>query len=182
MPFSDLVRGASLRGSPAQLGVIPCVRLGRAIGTVWRHARQGSRGLSVVVGRSRGSAEAAARDGLVAGLVASGFVVADVGVVESERFTGMLRQGPAANAPGSRVWPATGGVFVGTSGESLGVMLFDGITPVVGSRLAELARAADIGAFCVHGGGHIVSVESRTMPLVVAPEVPGDDAVDNDAA
>ena len=182
MPFSDLVRGASLRGSPAQLGTIPGLRLGRSIGTVWRQARPGAGSTTVVVGRSRGAAEAAARDGLVAGLVASGFIVADVGVIESERFTGVLRQGPSADDPFSRLWPAVGGVFVASTGESLGVMLFDGMHPVVGSRLTELARTADTGIFCIHGGGHIVSIETRTLPMAAAPEARGNEALDDVAA
>jgi len=182
MPFSDLVRGASLRGSPAQLGTIPSLRLGRAIGTLWRRARPGARSPTVVVGRSRGAAEAAARDGVVAGLVASGFVVADLGIVESERFTGALRQGPADDDPAARLWPVVGGVLIAATGESLGVMLFDGLRPVVGPRLGELACAADAGAFCVHGGGNVIPVDARTLPPAAPLDERGDETMDDATA
>lgn len=182
MPFSDLVRGASLRGSATQLGVVPSLRLGRAIGTLWRRARPGAASPTVVVGRSRGAAEAAARDGLVAGLVASGFVVADLGIVESERFTGALRQGPPTTDAAARLWPVGGGVLIAATGDSLGVMLFDGLRPVVGSRLVELAQAADAGVFCVHGGGQIVPIDTRTLPPAAPLEERGDETLDDGTA
>jgi hypothetical protein len=182
MPFTDLVRGASLRGSPAQLGVVPSLRLGRAIGTLWRRSRPGVQIPTIVVGRTRGAAEATARDGLVAGLVASGFVVADLGIVESERFTGALRQGPAAADVAARLWPVVGGVLIAATGDSLGVMLFDGLRPVVGPRLTELARTADAGAFCVHGGGQVVLVDTRTLPPAAPLEERGDETLDDATA
>lgn len=183
MAFSDLVRGASLRGSAAQLGTVPSLRLGRAIGTLWRQAGAGGgRSPVVVVGRSRGAAEAAARDGLVAGLVASGFVVADLGIVESDRFTGALRQGPASGDPAARLWPVVGGVLIAATGESLGVMLFDGLRPVVGPRLGELARAADAGVFCVHAGGDVVVIDARTLPPAALLDERGDETLDDATA
>lgn len=174
MPFTDLARGASLRGTPAQLGATASLRLGRAIGTLLRRSRGIGGPATIVVGRSRGSAETTARDGVVAGLVASGFAVADLGIVESDRFMGALRQGPGPRDPTAALWPVVGGVLVAATGESLGVMLFDGYRPVVGPRLAELARLADDGVFCVAAGGHVVPIDARTLP----PAAPLDERTD----
>lgn len=162
MSFTDLVRGASLRGGPAHLTPVTSLRLGRAVGTLWR--RQGARSTTIVVGRTRGAAEVTVRDGLVAGLVAAGFVVADLGIVESDRFTGALKRGTLPPATGAGLWPVVGGVFVAATGDSLGVMLFERARPLVGPRLVAVARIADDGVFAAVAGGRLVGVDARVLP------------------
>ncbi len=159
MPFSDLVRGAGLRGSPELLGPGPSLRLGRAIGTMFRRRQPASQ--TVVLGRSAGAAEAVVSDGVAAGLVASGFVVADLGVVESDDFTAALRRGP--NHALAR-WPVVGGVIISAAGDSVGVMLFAGHKPLFGEHLSAVAAIADAGAFANVDGGAVVALDRRTLP------------------
>ncbi|MDP2343262.1 MAG: hypothetical protein Q8O67_20050 [Deltaproteobacteria bacterium] len=139
MKFSELVRGASLRGAPTVFTPESSLRLGRAVGTLLRR-RSDNRG-PVVVARGGEGAELTARDGLVQGLVLSGFDVVDLGRAESDLFTFALRSEHA-----------TGGALVGTTGESVGVMLFAGPRPLVGETLVELARVAEDGGFCAGAG------------------------------
>jgi hypothetical protein len=145
--FSDLVRGASLRGAPSSFTPAASLRLGRAVGTLLR--RRSEAAGSVIVARGGDGPQLAVRDGLVQGLVLSGFDVVDLGHAESDLFTFALRtQG------------ALGGALVGVAGESLGVMLFTQARPLVGEGLVELARLAEEGAFC-SGSGSLVLRDLR---------------------
>lgn len=148
MKFSELVRGASLRGVPGVFTPKTSLRLGRAVGTLLRRRSEG-RSVVVVARGGHGSAELSARDGLCQGLVLSGFDVVDLGCAESDLFTFALRHENA-----------TGGALVGTTGESVGVMLFAGPRPLVGEHLVELARVADEGGFCA-GLGSMVQRDLR---------------------
>jgi hypothetical protein len=115
----------------------------------------------VVLGRSAGAAEAVVSEGVAAGLVASGFVVADLGVVESDDFTAALRRGP--KHPLAR-WPVVGGVIISAASDSVGVMLFAGHKPLFGEHLSAVAAIADAGAFATVDGGAVVAVDRRTLP------------------
>jgi hypothetical protein len=110
MRFSDLVRGASLRGAPDAFTSSASLRLGRAIGALLR--RRGLSTSTTLLGRSGGSAEALVRDGIVVGLTATGLTVADLGVVQSDQFTAALRRGPTCGARGASFWPVGTGVLV----------------------------------------------------------------------
>jgi hypothetical protein len=70
MKFSELVRGASLRGAPAVFTPESSLRLGRAVGTLLRR-RSDARG-PVVVARGGEGPELTLRDGLCQGLLLSG--------------------------------------------------------------------------------------------------------------
>ena len=162
MKFSELVRGASLRGSPAVFTAATALRLGRAVGTLLRRRSDAPGRAPVVVGRAGEGPELIVRDGLCQGLVLSGFDVVDLGVCESDLFTFALRTRGEGGAASDGA--ATGGALVGTTGDSLGVMLFAGARPLVGEGLVELARIADKGAFCV-GAGTLGSRDLRTAFL-----------------
>lgn len=162
--FSELVRGASLRGSPAVFSLTMTQRLGRAIATLLRRRSEG-RG-PVVVARQNDGAELVARDGLVQGLVLGGADVVDLGRCESDLFTFALRHEGAV-----------GGVLVGTTGENIGVMLFAGTHPIVGEALVTLAGIAERGAFVVGAG----TVTPRDLRLAFRqnPARPSDTEVDS---
>ena len=130
---------------------------------------------TVVLGRSAGAAEAVVSDGVAAGLVASGFVVADLGVVESDDFTAALRRGPSHHLAR---WPVVGGVIISAAGDSVGVMLFAGQKPIFGEQLAGVAAIADAGTFAAIDGGAVVAVDRRTLPTWAAAGA--DETVEDD--
>jgi len=167
MRCAEMVRGASLRGPKDALGFDAALRLGRALGTL---ARRRARNAPILLGRTSGVAETRVRDGLAAGLVLAGVTVVDIGVVESDRFTGALRAGPKP------WWPLAGGVYVSIAGDSVGVMVFDGMRPVVGAPLADVARIAD-DAFALAEGGIVVALDARVLP-----RAPVQDTLANDGA
>jgi hypothetical protein len=152
MKIAELVRGASLRGSPSVFSTTMTLRLGRAVATLLRR-RSDARG-PVVVARGGDGAELIARDGLCQGLVLGGLDVVDLGRAESDLFTFALRQ------PFDERGQPLGGALVGTTGDSVGVMLFTGSRPLVGEGLVELARIADEGCFVV-GAGTLSSRDLR---------------------
>ncbi len=134
MKFSELVRGASLRGAPSVFSTTMALRLGRAVATLLR--RRGASDGPVLIARGSDGPELIARDGLCQGLVLGGLDVVDLGRAESDLFTFALRHESAC-----------GGALVGTTGDSVGVMLFAASRPLVGEGLVDLARIADEGAF-----------------------------------
>lgn len=147
MKFADLVRGASLRGSPSVFTTTMSLRLGRAVATMLRR-RSDAKG-PVIVARGGDGPELIARDGLCQGLVLGGLDVVDLGRAESDLFTFALRHESAI-----------GGALVGTTGDSVGVMLFSGSRPLVGEGLVDLARIADDGGF-IAGAGALVARDLR---------------------
>lgn len=149
MKFAELVRGASLRGSPSTFSLTMTQRLGRAVATLLRR-RSDARG-PVIIARAADGHELVARDGLCQGLLMGGVDVVDLGRAESDLFTFALRHEGAL-----------GGVLVGTTGESVGVMLFAGIRPLVGESLSALAKIADDGGF-VGGAGALALRDLRTI-------------------
>ena len=173
--FAELVRGASLRGAATTFSPMTSMRLGRAIGTVLR--RQGHVSSTMLVGRGPTDVDGSVRDGLVAGLVLSGLHVVDLGVVESDRFTAALRNGPAADIRGAKAWPALGGILVGASGDAVGVMLFSGARPLVGEALVEVAGVAEAGAFVATTGGGLTVIDTAVLPWPRA-EIADDDDVE----
>lgn len=160
--FADLVRGASLRGSPATFSSVTSIRLGRAVGTVLR--RRGHSSPTVVLARGATAVDAAVRDGLVTGLILSGLRVVDLGVVESDRFTAALRVRPPSTLRGADAWPALGGVLVGCTTDAVGVMLFSGVRPLVGEALVDIAAVAEAGVFVTTVGGALTILDTALLP------------------
>ena len=181
MRFSDLVRGASLRGAPDVFSFSASLRLGRAIGVLLR--RRGLSASTTLVGRSGGPAEARVRDGIVAGFLASGLSVADLGVVLSDQFTAALRRGPARGVRGASSWPVGTGVLISATGESVGVMLFEGTRPLVGEHLGVVARLADEGLCVSVDGGQVILVDARQLSTAAVDNgADGADGADDDAS
>ncbi len=167
MSCAELVRGAGLRGAKtlglngrlagaSLLDFHHAMHLGRAVGTLQR--RQG-RTAPVLVGRAEGDACAIVRDGYISGLVMSGIVAVDAGVVESDRFTAALKASAS---------PLSGGVYVSETSDSVGLMMFDGARPVTGQPLKDIADFADQHDFVVAAGGHIDHVDARLFPRAAA--------------
>jgi hypothetical protein len=154
----ELVRGASLRGSPDVFTLACAERLGRALGTQLLRHGQVQPGGAVIVGRGEEAAARVARDGLACGLVACGLVVHDLGVTTSDAITAALRQ-----------LRAGGGVLVGVASGSLGLMCFVGARPLVGEGLKELAAIADAGVFA-SGAGRFVSSVASAPGVLLFPE------------
>lgn len=177
MRFSDLVRGASLRGAPDVFTFSASLRLGRAIGALLR--RRGLSTSTTLLGRSGGSAEALVRDGIVAGLTATGLSVADLGVVQSDQFTAALRRGPARGVRGASFWPVGTGVLISATGDSVGVMLFEGTRPLVGEHLGVVARLADEGTCVTVDGGQVIHVDARQLSMASVDSGTDDDARDS---
>ena len=167
MVFADLVRGAGFRGPADAWTLEASRRLARAIGTVLR--RRGAVDGAVVVGRDGLGKDATLRNGLASGLVMSGFDVVDIDVVESDRFTTTIRQGPI---DGRRAWHPIGGVYVTRSKDAFSIMIFvanlgdseAGSRPLVGPDLALIARVADEGGFATVDGGSLRRLPSALLP------------------
>ena len=178
MQFSDMVRGASLHGAPDAFSFSTSLRVGRAIG-VLLHQR-GLSSSSVLLGRSGGGAECIVRDGIVAGLAATGLTVADVGVVRNGQFAAALLCGPSPGVRGADVWPVGTGIFVSATGDAVGIMVFEGSRPLVGEDIETIARLADGDECVTKDGGRIVNVDARQLPALAVNSGLGDIASDDD--
>lgn len=162
MPFSDMVRGESLRGASEAFTFSTSLRVGRAIGVLLQ--QRGLSSSSVLLGRSGGGAECIVRDGIVAGLVTTGLSVADVGVVRNGQFTTALHCGPSPGVRGADVWPVGTGILVSAIDDAVGIMIFEGSRPLVGEDFETIARLADGDECVTNDGGRVVNVDARQLP------------------
>jgi hypothetical protein len=172
MRFVDVATGASLKspvpGKPGALTRTAAVRIGRALATLLARSPDGAPAGPVVVTHADEPGQRAIRDGLVAGLLLAGRDVLDLGAADSELFAFALRGGD-----GGRECAA--GILVGSTGDALSVMVFVGLTPLVGGALLDLARIADAGVFVV-GTGVVLTPDLRGAFRAE----PGDLAIDID--